>query len=59
MARVMDIALRVAGEFLGKIGQSATIVEGKDVEEYVRSFLEKEHLVNVREELKKSGFDIP
>jgi hypothetical protein len=59
VAGVMDIALKATMEFVGKNAGKGTMIEGKDIEDYVNKFLEKEHKKSFQTQLKELGINVP
>ena len=59
VAGVMDIALRIAGEFVTSNSGTGTVIEGKHIEEFVAKKLKAEHLFNFRAALKEAGYKLP
>lgn len=59
MAGVLDIGIRLAGEFVLKMAAYGVAIEGKHIEEHVQKILEKEHVTGIREQFRKAGFVLP
>lgn len=59
MAGVIDLALRKAQEFIAINSGSATMIEGKDIEEHVEGYLKEHHTKSFRSEMEKAGFKLP
>jgi len=59
VAGICDIALKEALEFVGRQGETSQMIEGKNIEEFVRVKLNREHLVSFHDQLKKLGFEVP
>lgn len=57
-AGILDIANRIAGEFVARHSLSGTVIEGKDIEEHISKKLEAEHLINFRQAMKDAGYNI-
>jgi hypothetical protein len=59
MAGVLDIGIRVAGEFVVKNVGNGVAIEGKDIEQHVSKLLEKEHTASLRDQLRAVGIELP
>jgi hypothetical protein len=55
VAGVVDIANRVAGEFVTQNAGKGVAIEGKDIEQHVAKMLKANHLHNFREEMRRAG----
>ena len=59
MAGVLDIGIRLAGEFVLKNAGKGIAIEGKDIEQHVSNLLEKEHATSLRDQLRAAGIELP
>jgi hypothetical protein len=59
MAGVLDIALKSAMEFIGVNSGKGTMIEGKDIEEHINSFLKEHHTRSFQSQLKELGIKLP
>jgi hypothetical protein len=59
LAGVMDIALRVAQEFVALNSGRGTMIEGKDIEHHVEAYLKEHQTKSFRSQMEKAGFKLP